>query len=117
MARVFLCDDSDSFRLLARLNLEALGHEVIGESSQPEECGALLRAAQPDVALVDGFLPESMPLSSLREGLPDTRFVLYSGMPDAELQREAERTGADGAIGKSASFAEVAELIRALSRG
>lgn len=115
MARIFLCDDSDSFRMLARLNLEELGHEVIGETGVPEECPSLLRAAAPDVALVDGFLPESIPLSSLRDGLPDTRFVLYSGMPEAELQREAERTGADGAIGKDASFADVSALISALS--
>ncbi|MCW2991416.1 MAG: response regulator transcription factor [Solirubrobacterales bacterium] len=115
MARVFLCDDSDSFRLLARLNLEALGHEVVGECGRPPECAALLRAAAPDLALVDGFLPESIPLASLREGLPDTRFVLYSGMPIAELAREAQRTGADAAIGKSASFGEVAELISSLT--
>jgi DNA-binding NarL/FixJ family response regulator len=115
MARIFLCDDSGSFRLLARLSLEDLGHEVVGECGQPEVCADLLRAARPDVALVDGFLPESIPLSSLREGLPDTRFVIYSGMPETELQQEARRTGADAAIGKSASFGEVAELISALT--
>lgn len=115
MARVFLCDDSESFRLLARLNLEARGHEIVGESGEPEACAERLRGVTPDVALVDGFLPETITLSMLRAGSPSTLFVLYSGMPQALLDREAEHSGADAAISKSASFDEVAVLIRSLT--
>jgi DNA-binding NarL/FixJ family response regulator len=115
MARVFLCDDSEAFRMLARLNLEARGHEVVGECGVPEQCRTLLEAAQPDVALVDGFLPPDITLAGLRENLPATRFVLYPGMPDGPLVDEAARAGADAAISKSASFDEVSGLVRQIS--
>lgn len=113
--RVFLCDDSESFRLLLRLRLEDRGIEVIGETGDPDAVRDALREARPDVALVDGFLPDSTPLATLRDGLPDMRIVLYSGMPQDLLDKHAMRTHPDAALSKSADIDELVALIGSLT--
>jgi DNA-binding NarL/FixJ family response regulator len=114
---VFLCDDSASFRMLLRLQLEERGYRVIGETGDPAAVADALREAQPDVALVDGFLPDTMPLSELRRGAPLMKIVLYSGMPQARLDEVAADTRPDAALSKSAGFDELVALIDQLSAG
>jgi CheY-like chemotaxis protein len=107
MARIALCDDSDSFRMLLGLQLEGAGHEIAGATGDPERVEPLMRDVAPDVALVDGFLPESTPLSALRAASPTTKFVLYSGMPQSRLDELARESGADAALTKGAPFEEL----------
>lgn len=101
--------------MLLRIQLGERGIEVIGETGDPAAVPAALRAARPNVALVDGFLPAGMPLAELREGLPEMRIVLYSGMPQAQLDAHAARTHPDAALSKSADVDELVALIERLT--
>ena len=100
MARVLLCDDDESFRLLARVHLESAGHEVVGENGDPDTCAAAIARSAPDVVVLDNFLPADVPLSSLRERAPHARFILCSGLPQEALDRRTTETGADAGLTK-----------------
>ncbi len=111
MARVFLCDDSTLFRTVARVQLTARGHEVVGEGGDGELCVAGVRASAPDVVLLDHVLPTPPDLAALRSRMPGVRVVLYAGMPLPELELEARTVGADAALSKASSFDELAALV------
>jgi CheY-like chemotaxis protein len=116
--RVFLCDDNDGYRQLARLVLEP-HHEVVGEAGDGVE--AIERAPEiaPDVLLLDLNMPrlngrEALP--RLRQLLDGTKIiVLTTGRAEDERQRAID-AGADGFITKPESIFELPdELDRVLA--
>ncbi|MFL5843603.1 MAG: response regulator [Solirubrobacteraceae bacterium] len=114
MARVFLCEDDASFRLLTRIHLEAAGHEIVGESADGTGCDAAIPAVAPDVALIDNLLTREQ-WATIRKGTPDTKLVLFSGMPDSRLAQEAERVGADASIPKRVATSELCDTVARLA--
>lgn len=111
MARVFLCDDSHLFRTVVRVQLSSRGHEVVGEGGDDAECLSGVAACAPEVVLLDHVLPQCEELAAFRAQIPDTRVVLYAGMPLAQLEAEARIVGADAALSKASSFDELAALV------
>ena len=111
MARVFLCDDSDLFRTVARVQLTSRGHEVVGEGGDGPSCIAGVAEVEPDVVLLDLAMPAPPALAELRAQFPDTKVILYAGMPIAELEVEARIVGADAALSKASPFGELAALV------
>ena len=114
MARIFLCEDDDAFRLLTRLRLEEAGHEIVGEAASSEPCldGVVETAA--DVALIDGFLDDDG-WARLRAAAPDTKLVILSGVPEDLLAEEARRLGADAHLFKGADVEELVALVGRLA--
>lgn len=112
MARVYLCDDSDFFRTVARVQLSSRGHEVVGEGGDGPSCLAGVAAARPEVVLLDHVLPSPPDLAALRAQIPDSRVILYAGMPIEQLEEEARVVGADAALSKASSFDELAALVQ-----
>ncbi|MCW3041545.1 MAG: chemotaxis protein CheY [Solirubrobacterales bacterium] len=115
--RVFLCDDNEQYRLLARIVLEPI-YEIVGEAGDGVEAIELAPELAPDVVLLDLNMPrlnghEALP--RLRELLPHARLlVLTSGQATDERER-ALAAGADGFILKPESvYALVGELAAAL---
>lgn len=112
MARVYLCDDSDFFRTVARVQLTSRGHEVVGEGGDGPACVVGVGETRPDVVLLDHVLPTPPDLARLRAQIPDAKVILYAGMPVSELVLEAEIVGADAALSKASSFNELAALVQ-----
>src|SRR6185436_17350338 len=54
--KILLVDDSEIYRDMARYMLESRGYEVVTLSS-PFAFGAAITREQPDLALVDAFMP------------------------------------------------------------
>ena len=117
MARVFLCDDSDLFRTVARVQLEARGHEVVGEGGDAGACITGVRESLPEVVLLDHVLPTPLDLAELRRAMPNARVILYAGTPQPDVEREGAIVGADAALSKASSFDELAALVRTLADG
>ena len=112
MIRVFHCDDSESFRMLLREQLDGDEDvELVGEAAEPAEAVAGVGAAQPDVVLLDLLAPDEADrlLRELREAAPGARIVVYSGFPPQAA--EEARAGADAYLQKSAPFSEVRQAI------
>jgi len=112
--RVYLCDDSASFRLLVREMLRETGEiEVVGEASTIEEARAGLPGSDAQVVLLDLLDREHEDelVAQLRDSAPGARFVVYSGMP--ERQGEA----AEAHVHKSAQFEELRRVIVEVAAG
>ncbi len=56
--RLLIVDDHASFRQSARLLLEAEGYDVIGEAEDGRSALSAAEDLQPDVVLLDVFLPD-----------------------------------------------------------
>ncbi|MCW2989469.1 MAG: response regulator transcription factor [Solirubrobacterales bacterium] len=112
--RVFLCDDSSSFRLLVREMLHDGGEiEIVGEAATIAEAQAGLPLAAAHVVLLDLLdrVSEDDLVAQLRCAASGARFVVYSGMP--------ERRGAtaDAHVHKSAEFDELRRVIVEVAAG
>lgn len=100
MLRTVIVEDSEDVQFLLRLALEASGEfEVCGVAGEGTAALDIVRREQPDVVLLDLFLPgrtglELLPL--LRELAPAARVVVVSNAPRS---RYAERALALGACG------------------
>ena len=101
--RLFICDDNEQYRTLARMVLEMAGHEIVGEAGDGEQALEQAPATDPDVLLLDLNMPkmggfEALP--HLRELLPGSKIlILTTGQALQERQRALD-SGADGYIVK-----------------
>jgi CheY-like chemotaxis protein len=117
--RLYLCDDNDHYRQLARLVLERAGHEILGEATDGQQAIDDAPQHSPDVLLLDLNMPVVdgfTALPTLREALPETKiFILTTGQARDERER-ALHGGADGFIVKpDRIFALADELEAALT--
>jgi two-component system alkaline phosphatase synthesis response regulator PhoP len=97
MTRVLVVDDEPAIRLLARVNLEADGMEVL-EAGDGETAVTQARGEQPDLILLDVVMPRIDGLEVARrlrgdERTRDIPIVFMSGL--VELPEEAAGRGDD----------------------
>ena len=117
--RLYLCDDNEQYRQLARLVLEQAGHEILGEAADGQQAIDEAPAFSPDVLLLDLNMPNVdgfQALPTLREIMPETKiFILTTGQAKDEREQALQR-GADGFIVKpDRIFALADELQTALA--
>ena len=103
--RVLVVDDHPVVRRGIRAILEAQpGIEVWGEASNGVEALELVKAAKPELVLVDLTMPEMNGLevtAAIREASPETEVLVLSMHFSEELAREVLRCGALGYVLKS----------------
>ncbi len=87
--------------------------EIAGEASDGLEAVRLAREVQPDVIIMDVFMPEMNGIEATRiihSELPEVR-VLGLSMSD-EAERDMMEAGAAGYVSKQASFDVIVETLR-----
>ena len=117
---VFVIEDHELVR-------DALEH-FIGRDSNLELAGAAgtaatgltgVEATQPEVALLDVYLPDGNGIELCREiksRFPTIKCVILTGAGDDAFV-EALMAGADGYVGKEAGFSELADVIAKVAEG
>ena len=117
--RVFLVDDHDLFR--AGVRAELLNElEIIGDARDVDGAINGIRAAAPDVVLVDVHMPRGggeAVIRAVRDAHPDVRFLALSVSDAAEDVIAVIRAGARGYVTKAISANELAEAIRRVADG
>lgn len=116
MARVLIVDDNELNIDLAQVVLEAEGF-VVERALNVDEAWARLRAARPDLALVDIQLPGADGLSLVRAikatpalaDLPVVAFTAYAMQGDEQRFRAA---GCDGYLSKPIDVHSFAASVR-----
>ena len=114
---VLLIDDDPVFQEKAKQVLERNGFTVVLASSWVDFTKAYYGApSKPDVILFDVDLGSALSGDKLlaafsrgRESLPSaqgTKLVLFSGLPQQELETRARQCGADGVIRKDSLTAK-----------
>ena len=99
MTRILICDDEPAHRALVRaiLGVEA-DVEVVGEAVDGTSCLDVIRAARPDVVLLDLNMPGSDGFEVLRRlrGDPDApRVLVLSSAAASEVAERVREEGAD----------------------
>lgn len=119
MIRVVIADDQSLVREGIRRLLELSGRiDVVGEAADGEEAIALVRAAKPDVLLLDVRMPRLDGvgvLQQLREAAPPT--LILTTFDDAEVSYQAIVAGARGYLLKNVTSASLLAAIEALAAG
>jgi len=118
-ATVFLVDDHAMFRSGVRAEL---GESVmlVGEAGTVADAIAGIRAARPDVVLLDVHMPDGgglAVLAGVAAEVPDTRFLALSVSDAAEDVIAVIRAGAKGYVTKTISPPELAAAVQRVADG
>lgn len=120
MTRLYLVDDHQIMREGLRALLQALGHEVVGESADPTEALADIQRLKVDVLLLDLNLGGRSGLELLaelqRRHLP-TRCVVLTMSAQPRHVAEALRMGAIAYVLKGSAGSELISAIEAAVQG
>jgi two-component system invasion response regulator UvrY len=120
MTRLYLVDDHQIMREGLRALLQALGHEVVGESADPTQALADMQRFGAEVLLLDLNLGGRSGLELLaelqRRRLP-TRTVVLTMSAQPHHVAEALRLGAIGYVLKGSTGTELVKAIEAAVQG
>jgi len=113
--RVLIVDDNPDFCRLARLLLEAEGHEVIGVAAHASEALAMADGLAPELVLLDVNLPDASGFdvaTRLAREQPNAVVLLTSTRDSRDFHQLAIASGAAGFVAKDdLSRAELNRLL------
>jgi CheY-like chemotaxis protein len=92
--RVLVADDEADVRLLLRIQLESMGHEVIGEAADGAAALELCRTDPPDVIVLDLLMPGTSGfevIPAVQAQLPDVAIVAYTAVAGDFVRNEMKR--------------------------
>ncbi len=119
--RVFLLDDHEIVRRgIADLLSAAEDMEVVGEAGTAAEALRRIPAVQPDVALLDGRLPDGSGIDVCREirsSYPDIGCLILTSYDDDDALFAAVMAGASGYLLKEIRGSSLLEGIRQVKAG
>jgi len=119
--RVFLLDDHEVVRHGLRGLLEATGDiTVVGESGSAAEATARIPALRPDVAILDGRLPDGSGVDVCRDVRsvdPSIQALILTSYDDDEALFAAIMAGAAGYVLKQIAGNELINSVRQVAAG
>jgi two-component system, NarL family, response regulator DevR len=119
--RVFLVDDHEVVRRgLADLLSAVPGMEVVGEAATAEQALARIPAAQPDVAVLDGRLPDGSGIDvcrDIRSSMPQTYCLILTSYDDEDAVLAAVLAGASGYVLKEVRGSTLVDSVRQVAAG
>lgn len=119
--RVYLLDDHEVVRQGIRALLESVGDiEVIGESGSAVDAAHRIPALRPDVAILDGRLPDGSGIEVCREIRtvdPTIRALILTSYDDDEALFAAIMAGASGYVLKEIKGTDLVNAVRQVAAG
>jgi two-component system, NarL family, response regulator DevR len=119
--QVFLVDDHEIVRDgLRRLLEDDPGITVVGEAGTVAEALAMLPGLRPDVAVIDGRLPDGRGVDiarMVRDQLPATRAMMLTSYDDDETLFDAIAAGVTGLLLKQVRGTDFVDAVRRVAAG
>ncbi|WP_432546021.1 response regulator [Kineococcus sp. SYSU DK004] len=118
--RVFLTDDHAVVRAGLRAVLESGGLQVVGEAGSVAEAVAGITMTRPDVAVLDGRLPDGSGVDVCRQVRvvsPATRTLVLTSYDDDEALLASVLAGASGYLLKEIRTTDLVASVRAVAAG
>jgi two-component system response regulator DevR len=119
--RVFLLDDHEIVRRGIADLLEAeSGIVIVGEAGTAAEALARIPAAKPDVALLDGRLPDGSGIDvcrDVRSSMPQVHCVILTSYDDDDAIFAAVMAGAAGYLLKEIRGSSLVDAVRTVAAG
>jgi DNA-binding NarL/FixJ family response regulator len=93
--------------------------EIVGEATSSQEAIDLCRSEQPDLMLLDLWLPGDalQVIATIPQACPRTRAMVYVIHAEPEHLQQAQHAGAAGYLLKEASHEELVTTIRRVLQG
>jgi two-component system response regulator DevR len=121
MIRIFILDDHELVRRgLVDLLSTTDDLVVVGEAATAAEAVQQIPVAKPDVALLDGRLPDGSGIDvcrDMRSQLADLRCLILTSYDDDEALFAAVMAGASGYLLKQIGGSSLTDAIRTVARG
>ncbi len=121
MIRVYLLDDHEVVRQGLRALLESAGDiEVVGESGSAVVATARIPALRPDVAILDGRLPDGSGVAVCRDVRsvdPSIRGLILTSYDDDDALFAAIMAGASGYVLKQIRGHDLVAMVRQVAAG
>lgn len=119
--RIFLLDDHEVVRRAIADLLDSVdGFEVVGEAGSAAEAMMRVRAARPDVAILDGRLPDGSGIDVCREirsAMPDTYCIILTSYDDNDAVLASVLAGASGYVLKEVGTADLIDAVSQVALG
>jgi DNA-binding NarL/FixJ family response regulator len=119
--KVFLLDDHEMVRRgLKDLFASQSDFEVVGESGSAKDAEARIPALRPDVALLDGRLPDGSGIEvcrAVRSVDPSIKAIILTSYDDDEALFAAIMAGASGYILKQIIGVDLVDVVRKVAEG
>lgn len=119
--KVMIVDDHAMVRTGLATFLEiSEGMSLVAEADNGKEAIALCEQAQPDVILMDLFMPEMDGVTAtklIREQFPKTEVIVITSFDEGSMVQDAIKAGAISYLLKNASIDELVHAIRAAHAG
>jgi DNA-binding NarL/FixJ family response regulator len=119
--RVLVADDSDGVRELVVLLLDMESDfTVVGQARDGLEAIERARELQPDLIVLDVSMPRLDGITALpeiRSASSQSRVVMFTGMAEPALEREAKQAGADALLAKELGASTLVEKLREVCHG
>jgi DNA-binding NarL/FixJ family response regulator len=118
--RIVLADDHQMVRRGLKIGLEREKIDVVGEAANGIQALRLVRKLDPDVAVLDYWMPELNGVEAARQifrECPRTRSVILTMRSDERQVLEALRAGVLGYVLKTQAIEDLAVAIHKVARG
>ena len=113
--RVFILDDHELVRRGLRELLAEEGFEVVGDTGSAQEATERILALRPDVAILDGRLPDGTGVEvcrNVRSSAPAVQCLILTSYDDDQARSGAVLAGAAGYVLKEIHSADLLDKIR-----
>jgi two-component system, NarL family, nitrate/nitrite response regulator NarL len=121
MMRLVVCDDQRILVESLAVALQARGHDVLAATTTPAECLTAIANDQPDVCLLDLYLPgreDGLEAArAIRTDHPGTQVLILSGMTDPVVLARAIDLGVAGIIRKDQTVDMIAAALLQVAIG
>jgi two-component system, NarL family, nitrate/nitrite response regulator NarL len=119
--RLVICDDHKILVESLGAALQARGHDVLAAVTTQEECLRAVAAGQPDVCLLDLYLPRREDgletALAVRAKYPGTQVLILSGVADPLVLSKAIDLGVAGIIRKDQTVGKIAAALMQVAAG
>ena len=119
--RVFLVDDHEVIRRgLTEMLTAVPGFDVVGEAATAAQAITRITAVRPDVAVIDGRLPDGSGIDVCREvrsAVPETYCMILTSFDDNDAVLASVLAGASGYVLKDVRAEALVEDIRQVAQG
>jgi DNA-binding NarL/FixJ family response regulator len=115
-----VADDHPALIRAVALLLEEEGVDVVARAGDGVAALAAIEEHRPNVALLDVMMPRLTGIEvalQVRELVPETATVLYTGFSDGQMLAQALEAGARGFVLKDAPLNDVARAVAHAARG
>jgi two-component system nitrate/nitrite response regulator NarL len=113
--RLVICDDHKILVESLAAALQTRGHDVLAAVTTPEECLGAVAAGQPDVCLLDLYLPgreDGLDTArAIRAKHPGTQVLILSGVADPLVLSQVIDLGVAGIIRKDQTVDKIAAAL------